>query len=200
MTDPRPLALNLGCGRRPEPSTPAMRWMNLDALPLPGVDRQLDLWQMPWPLADGSVDHIYSRFWLEHIPHALPASPASPQYTRLDGFFAVWAEIWRCLKMGGTTTHEVPWVLSFEASSDPSHTRAVTPQTLAYLCNWETTQQDYLLPFRFENAALPELGIDKDWSGTPEEAVAAAYHQFNVVHYWKFTLRKIPLARPEEQA
>ena len=120
------------------------------------------------------------------------------QLRSLDGFFAVFAEIWRCLKPNGLTTHEVPYPTSFEAISDPTHRRFISPQTLSYLCNPET-QQDYRLPFLFEVVGDFTFLLTPDWRGREPEAIAQARRHWSVVHYWTFTLRKVaapPLEEP----
>jgi len=112
------------------------------------------------------------------------------QLRSLDGFFAVFAEIWRCLKPSGLTTHEVPYPTSFETISDPTHRRFISPQTLSYLCSPQT-QQDYRLPFLFEVVGDFTFFLTPDWRGREQEAIAQARRHWSTVHYWRFTLRKV---------
>jgi SAM-dependent methyltransferase len=60
-----PLKIDLGCG-----SAKREGFIGLDYVAFPGVDYVLDLTKERWPLADGTVDHVYSSHLFEHIfPH-----------------------------------------------------------------------------------------------------------------------------------
>jgi predicted SAM-dependent methyltransferase len=81
--------LNVGCGDFIYP-----QFINLDYVWRQGIDICWDITKKPYPLADGSLDGIYSEHCLEHIP--LPACEKNL------------AEFYRLLKPGGSIRIVVP--------------------------------------------------------------------------------------------
>lgn len=76
----RPVRLNLGSG-----GTVREGFYGVDHLALPGVDIQADLnAPLDW-LPDDSVDEIYSRHALEHIPNILPLMRELHRSVKPDG-------------------------------------------------------------------------------------------------------------------
>lgn len=204
-------ALNLGCGRLlfPTPemaaAEPDLAWWNVDRLPLPGVQETLDLFSFPWPWESASVAHIYAGHLVEHLPHQWPlhveranqliARGGDPRWPArlalLDGFFAFFAECWRLLQLGGTVECEVPFGFSTGAIQDPTHTRALVPATLAYLCRQpEASTFDYQLPFQFDLMALTFVP-EQAFAGMSQDAIGMlSQHLLNVIRTMRFTLRK----------
>lgn len=82
------IKLHFGCGSRILPG-----WVNLDAYHAPGISLELDL-QRELPLADGSVQWIFTEHVLEHIDRK-----------RIAGVFS---EFHRILAIGGVARILVP--------------------------------------------------------------------------------------------
>lgn len=107
---PELIKLNLGCG----PST-AEGFVNVDIVPLPGVDLVADLDQ-PWPWADDSVSYIVASHLFEHV----------------DKPILFMAEAWRVLAADGILDIRVPHWQHIFAYSDPTHKRYCTELTFDY--------------------------------------------------------------------
>ena len=90
-----------------------------------------DLRETPWPFESNRFDEVHAYEVLEHLG-------AQGDYVT---FFAQFSEIWRILKPGGkllatTPSPGSPWVWG-----DPSHTRAIFPETLIFLSQAEYAAQ-----------------------------------------------------------
>lgn len=172
------LKLNLGCGRvifpldrdnipygnnlKPLPDTCfEPEWVNVDRVPLEGVNETLDLFRFPWirssnglPFAENSVSEIWAAHLIEHIPHkvfshnaetrrdfgwlnSMYSNPVIDNSARLcntlDGFFVFFAECWRVLEPGGLIHIRAPLGTSVGGITDPTHRRFLTPGTFGYL-------------------------------------------------------------------
>ncbi len=161
------MKLNLGCGGKILPG-----FVNVDKCALQGVNEVVDLFTVPWPWRESSIDEIQSSHLIEHIPHQQSAMPdydwparvmndCMQRLITLDSFLAFFAEAWRVLVPGGTITCIAPWGMSHQAWQDPYHVRAIMPGTVAYLTGEIAQDQpsaDYALPFRFEQVG--SLHID----------------------------------------
>lgn len=60
------MRLNLGAGCRPMNG-----WVNVDRVPLPGIDQVWDLDMKVWPIDSGSVEAIRARDVFEHVNDAV---------------------------------------------------------------------------------------------------------------------------------
>lgn len=80
-------------------------WINHDVANLPGIDVIHDLSVFPWPWDDDSIDEIYMKDVLEHLPNTIK----------------VMEEIYRITKKGAKIYIAVPYWNSYEAISDPTH-------------------------------------------------------------------------------
>ncbi len=104
MTD-KPLKLNVGCGR-----AIMAGWMNLDSMPLPGVDIIFDLESCATrriPLPDDSADALLLSHVVEHIQGILP----------------MMQELHRVARPDAKMTIRVPYGSSDDAYEDPTHIR-----------------------------------------------------------------------------
>lgn len=131
--------LNLGCGNRPIKQE---GWVNVDKFSNVGADQVVDLFKMPYPWEDNSVDGILCSHFLEHLPHSLvPHNMDTFPWTderqiellKLDGFFAFFEEVYRILKPDGWIEIESPFGWSTGSFQDPTHTRYLVLQSFGYL-------------------------------------------------------------------
>lgn len=119
-----PRSLNVGCG--PDIRPPSEGWVNMDVVPLPGVDVVHDILSFPWPFADATFDHVLMRHVLEHVPHEVGDKE------HRDGFLLVVEELHRILKPKGRVEIFSPHHDSPDVWADPTHTRAVHPKNFQY--------------------------------------------------------------------
>ena len=82
-----------------------------------------DLRILPWPFETSVFDEIHMYEVLEHLG----------QQGDYVAFFEQFSEIWRLLKPGGHLMATVPAPGSPWVWGDPSHTRQILPETLAFL-------------------------------------------------------------------
>ena len=101
-SETKPRRLHLGCGNNIFPG-----WINLDLAPLPGVDIVHDLHQFPWPFEDVSIDEVYMKDVLEHLPDTVRTME----------------ELYRICTPGARLYIAVPYWNCFEAITDPTHVR-----------------------------------------------------------------------------
>lgn len=104
------LRLNLGCGL-----TIADDMVNVDIMPLPGVDVVTDLDQ-PWPWADETAELMLASHLFEHVD--------KPVYFM--------GEAWRVLAADGVLDIRVPYYKHCFAFTDPTHKRFCTELTFDY--------------------------------------------------------------------
>lgn len=108
------MKVNLGAGRRPMDG-----WVNVDCVPLPGIDVVANLddpdkVELPWD--DDSVDEFAIIHTLEHIAHPLP----------------LMQELWRAAKPAAKITIACPYGSSDDAWEDPTHVRAMFLRSFDY--------------------------------------------------------------------
>lgn len=218
------MRLNLGCGKMIFPMTderlaelhPLITvpktvhepdWLNVDKFDMPGVDVPLDLFRYPWVgFGDNSVDEIWCSHIVEHIPHETRMSRhLSPidrdgqkrwrELEELDGWFAFFAECWRILKPDGMLTVLCPWGFSTEAIQDPTHTRAIVPETFHYIAAHSTSQTyDYHVPCKFEvtGEGAVTVAFKPIVNGIPAEQLnGLAYTNNNVARELRVELRAV---------
>lgn len=83
----------------------------------------------PIPLADDSVDEIFCRDFLEHLPKSYYSERDEKlKYPIIDLF----NEIWRILKPGGTFTSLTPCSPNEEVHQDPTHLSVWTMKSMLY--------------------------------------------------------------------
>ncbi|MCP2729301.1 class I SAM-dependent methyltransferase [Limnofasciculus baicalensis] len=97
--------LNLGCGRNI-----LTDWINVDVVPLEGVDVITDLddcEQKKLPFADNEIDEFFASHVIEHLHNPLPFME----------------ELHRIAKQNAKATFRVPYGSSDDAFEDPTHVR-----------------------------------------------------------------------------
>ncbi|RKR89963.1 BON domain-containing protein [Micromonospora pisi] len=109
-----PVVVDLGCGAAKQyPEN-----LGLDLRRADGVDAQADL-SGPLPIADNSVDVIFTVHILEHL---------------ID-FLALVDECHRVLRPGGVLHIMSPWWGHVNAVADPTHVRLLDVQTIKGICS-----------------------------------------------------------------
>lgn len=90
--------------------------VNVDRVPMAGVDVVHDLDVFPWPFDDGRFDEVWASQLFEHV-----ADPV-----------AFMRECWRVLAVGGLLHIVTPYYKSDNAFTDPTHRRFCTERTFDY--------------------------------------------------------------------
>lgn len=188
-------------------------WVNVDKHLAPGVNEKIDLFKFPWvrssngsPFNDDTFDYIWAAHIIEHIPHVVSVAPGLPgalstQYRTmtedLDGFFCFFAECWRVLKPDGLMHIRFPYGASYQALSDPTHTRYLTPLSFSYLAAKEaTTPFDYNVPCHFEVDGPYDFRLQGHWRTdlliySEEHRETLMRENYNAVNEVRLTLRAV---------
>jgi SAM-dependent methyltransferase len=132
------MELLLGCGSKRD-NQMGGGWTELvtvDLNPDHRPDVVADLSKTPWPFPDDAFDEVHAYEVLEHLG----------QQGDYVAFFAQFSEIWRILKPGGMLYAKVPSWDSPWLWGDPSHSRAILPETLVFLSQAEYDKQVGVTP------------------------------------------------------
>jgi predicted SAM-dependent methyltransferase len=140
-------SLNVGCGNDIRPRSEG--WVNMDLLPMPGVDVAHDMMDLPWPFDDASFDLVLAKHVLEHVPHTFPGR-------KRDGFLLWMEEVHRVLRPDGRFECVVPWYRHDGYWIDPTHTRTVHPSNFFYLT--PESHENFYTPARFRVEKLEKAG------------------------------------------
>lgn len=170
--------LNLGCGRNHVDG-----WINIDHVPLPGVDVVADLnacATTPLPFDENSVDEILMSHVIEHISNTLP----------------LMQELYRIAKPGTKLNILVPHGGSDDAWEDPTHVRPYFPGSFGYFSQPYYWRADY----GYRGDWQPEKVIlrigQKDCEGySVQELWQRSRHERNLVREMSVTLRAVKPAR-----
>lgn len=158
--------LNGGCGRiilpgeRPhhhqlvDPKIYSFpNWVNADRNPEPGVDCVVDLFQLPWPFEDDTFSGALFSHFMEHIPHEIKLRDNSERAQQLarcqDGWYALWAEVFRVCENDSIIHVLSPYGWSQGAAVDPTHTRLIFEHTFTH-----SMQPDPNSPFKYETGGI----------------------------------------------
>lgn len=111
-------------------------WINHDLVALPEIDVVHDLNEFPWPWQDESIDEVYMKDVLEHLPDTI----------------MVMEEIHRICKPGARVYIAVPYWNSIEAVTDPTHQSQFSEFTFDFFdpTNPRTSFRSYYSKARFE--------------------------------------------------
>ena len=120
--------IDLGCGTRKKEGT-----IGIDKFPAPGVDIVCDI-EKGIPVEDGSVDKIYTTYFLEHVSNLI----------------FVFQEMYRVLVDGGVVELLVPYYTSINAFKDPTHKHFFTEETFKYFSREKWYGSDYGIKTDFE--------------------------------------------------
>ncbi len=148
---------------------------------IPGVVVNLDLFQMPWPIADNSIEELWCSHFVEHVPD-------------LIGFMD---ECWRILEPGGIITITHPYQFSVRAWQDPTHVRALNEVSwLYYDQKWRELNGLDHYPIKCDFASQSsEFVANDDWvkatGGDLLELHKAARNYNNVIDDLVVVLRAV---------
>jgi len=115
--------LNLGCGSKIEDKA-----VNVDKYSAVGIDVVHDLDVIPYPFESASFDEVILDNVLEHLEKPIDV---------LD-------EIYRLLKVGGTTKIVVPYFRSLWSYVDPTHKSWYTVHSFDYAVKGTETSKKYM--------------------------------------------------------
>jgi len=167
--------LNLGCGRDIRRD-----WINIDSVPLVGVDSVVDFDDKPvLPFDDDSVDHSEGSHVIEHLHNPLPFMQ----------------ELWRITQPGGTVVFRCPYGSSDDADEDPTHVRRLFAGSWGYFGQPHYWRADY----GYRGDWQPEqviLTIFPAFAGIDDQQIKMLIqYQRNIVAEMVVTLRAVKPAR-----
>jgi SAM-dependent methyltransferase len=161
---PTPRRLHLGCGRNILPG-----WVNLDSVPLPGVDVVADLDRcatIPLPFESDSFDEFFGSHLLEHLRNPLPFMQ----------------ELHRIAKVGAKAVFRVPYGSSDDAFEDPTHVRQYLLGSWAYFSQPLYWRADYGYRGDWKPVRITLLVSRQRFEGkTPQAILQEVNAQRNVV-------------------
>lgn len=141
------MRLNLGCG-----DFKIDGWVNVDKYGHFDPDVVHDLEQFPWPFDDSAAEEVLLNHVLEHLGQDT------------DVFLGLMAELYRVCRAGASVRIHVPHPRHDDFITDPTHVRAILPDTLAMF------DRDVNERWRAEKAANTRLAI---YTGTDFKMVSA---------------------------
>lgn len=121
----QPKRLNVGCGRNILEG-----WINLDVIPLDGVNVVADLdacAEIPLPIENDTIDDFLLSHVIEHIKSPLP----------------LMQELWRVAKPNAQLMMQVPHGASDDAWEDPTHVRSYFTGSFGYFSQPFYWRADY---------------------------------------------------------
>lgn len=177
------LRLNLGCGR-----SPLDGWVNVDVVPLPGIDVVADLDRcrtQPLPFADGIASELRMSHVLEHIGDVLP----------------LMEELHRIAEPGARLTIRAPYGSSDDAFEDPTHRRRFFLNSFQYFGQPVYWRADYGYRGDWEPVTVTLLVPRAQNEGLSAEAILhKVRHLRNVVVEVVAVLKAVKPIRPADRA
>ena len=159
-----PVKVNLGCGRNILPG-----WVNLDFVPLPGVDVIANLdgcTEEPLPFADDTVDEFLLSHILEHLVEPL----------------ALFQELHRIAKREARAVVRVPYGGSDDAFEDPTHVRQYFLNSFGYFSQPFYWRADYGYCGDWIAEKITLVVDKKEYEGMPAKKILTRAHTLrNVV-------------------
>jgi len=141
------MRLNLGCG-----DAKIDGWVNVDKYGHFDPDVVHDLETFPWPFDDDAAEEVLLNHVLEHLGQDT------------DVFLGVMAELYRVCRAGAAVRIHVPHPHHDDFITDPTHVRAILPDTLA-MFDREVNER-----WRDDKAANTQLAI---YTGTDFKMLSA---------------------------
>jgi SAM-dependent methyltransferase len=132
-------------------------WVNVDCVPLPGVDVVVDLddpEKVTFPWLYDTVDEFAAIHVLEHIRYPLP----------------LMQEAWRCAKPDATFTVACPYGSSDDADEDPTHVRRMFLNSFLYFSQPAYHRADYGYRGDWE-VEMITLDLPAHYSGVAKEDI-----------------------------
>ncbi len=127
------MKLDLGCGQSPREG---FEGVDLYA----DAKHKVNLFRLPWPFEDDSVDEIHCSHFVEHLPKDFVDAfgrrvehDSDEMATARDRFFAFFDECYRILKPKGTMTVITPALQSVRSFQDPTHRDWIPAERYLYL-------------------------------------------------------------------
>jgi SAM-dependent methyltransferase len=174
--------LHLGCGK-----TILDGWINLDSVPLEGVDVVADLDQcdtVPLPFADASIDEFFASHVIEHLHYPL----------------AFMQELHRIAKPDARAVFHVPYGSSDDAFEDPTHVRPYFLNSFQYFSQPFYWRADYGYRGDWLTEVI-QLLVDKEThqGKTVEQVMREVNTYRNVVKEMIVELKAVKPARAPQQ-
>jgi len=175
--------LNVGCGRNIMDG-----WINLDSMPLPGVDIIFDLESCATrkiPLPGDSVEELSLSHVIEHIRYILPMMEELHRVARPDAKMII----------------RVPYGSSDDAYEDPTHIRPCFIGTFGYFSQPFYWRADYGYRGDWQPKRIT-LAVEKRLfqSDNVTQIMAMVRHQRNVVKEMAVELQCIkPIRSPQRE-
>ncbi|WP_314587538.1 methyltransferase domain-containing protein [Paenibacillus terrigena] len=175
------MKLNLGCGRDIKEG-----FVNLDYIPLPGVDVVADLERckdVPLPFEDNTFSDIIASHLIEHITNILSLMQELHRITKPDGLILI----------------KIPYGSSDDAFEDPTHVRQYFKGSFGYFSQPFYWRADYgyrgdWMPLRIE------LHLEEMYKGMSYEETLVAVNTYrNVVReMWVYMQAVKPIREPKK--
>jgi len=155
--------LNVGCGNEI-----LQGYINIDVVPLDGVDVVHNLSEFPWPFEDNRFEDIRMINILEHLPDTVKTME----------------EIWRISKSGSRIVIRVPYWNCWKSIADPTHKTFFHEKTFEFFDPRKRPCQErpYYTNARFEInkicywLPLCPFGIGTGWVKVRNKILMAILH------------------------
>lgn len=122
-------------------------WINLNLVPLPGVDIVHDLEKLPLPFADDTFDEILAQDILEHVEYV-----------------PLMKELHRILKSEGKLNIRVPHYTSRNNFTDPTHKKLFSLSTFDYFTEesgiWRHHRSEFYFTVTFKKLRNKRIIFD----------------------------------------